>query len=50
MNTDIENRIREFVLEYSEANVDHNKEKITELLGDVKHLKHITGYIQPLEE
>lgn len=47
---DIKKRIREFVEEYGQASVDHNKEKITEMLGDVKHLRHITGYLQPLEE
>lgn len=50
MDKDIKELIRDFVVEYSEANVDHNKSKITEMLGDVKHLRHITGYLQPIEE
>lgn len=50
MTTEIKNKIKDFVLEYNKANVEHDKVKITEMLGDVKHLKHITGYVQPLNE
>lgn len=50
MLEDVNKKIEDFILTYNKANVDHNKPLIREMLGDVKHLKHITGYVQHIDE